>query len=272
MPQFEPENPENAGVIYTSSNDDVASVNAKGQVKANKGGQAIITCQADDGYGAIAVCEVTVVQPVKTLLSPVKIIYVIAGQEKNWNVHILPKDATNTQLEYRCADQEIATIDRNGNVKGLSAGEAVITAIASYGDKKVSVTCKVCVEPNQPIILSDLRKDANQPGRIALTASNMCKQSKITRMDFDVTWYKQYDGDRILRNWEHCSAESFLWAVTSGSKHSSKDITMDIEGIDQAYRLVIRLHRIWFADSNNPNCTYYEYPHDKRPEIEWFAY
>ena len=51
----------NTGVSWSSSNPDVATVNANGLVTAVAGGTCTITCTAKDGGGVVATCLVTVV-------------------------------------------------------------------------------------------------------------------------------------------------------------------------------------------------------------------
>ena len=57
----------NTSVEWTSSDDKVASVSSEGVITANGEGACIITCTAADGYGAVSVCEVTVMQQATSL-------------------------------------------------------------------------------------------------------------------------------------------------------------------------------------------------------------
>ena len=55
-----PEDAENKNLLWESSNDEVAEVNAKGRVIANGIGNCVITCRATDGSGVKAECQVEV--------------------------------------------------------------------------------------------------------------------------------------------------------------------------------------------------------------------
>ena len=57
----------NTDVIWSSSDENVATVSADGIVTAKGEGTCIITCTAADGYGAVSVCEVTVMQQTTSL-------------------------------------------------------------------------------------------------------------------------------------------------------------------------------------------------------------
>ena len=48
-------------------------------------------------------------------------------------------------LEWSSSNNDVATVDADGNVKAIAAGEAIITA-AMNGDKNLAVACKVTVE------------------------------------------------------------------------------------------------------------------------------
>lgn len=61
-----PANATNKGVIWSTSNKNVASVNSSGNVKAVSYGTAIIYCIAKDGNGAIATCTVNVLPATPT--------------------------------------------------------------------------------------------------------------------------------------------------------------------------------------------------------------
>ncbi len=56
----QPENAVNKDVVWSSSDEDIASVTRAGKVSGNEYGTAIITCEAADGSGVLAVCEVIV--------------------------------------------------------------------------------------------------------------------------------------------------------------------------------------------------------------------
>lgn len=57
---------------------------------------------------------------------------------------ILPENATNQQVSWASSDEKVATVDKDGNVKAISEGEAIITAITNDGE--FTDTCKIIVE------------------------------------------------------------------------------------------------------------------------------
>ena len=57
----------NTDVIWSSSDDNVATVSSNGVITAKGEGTCIITCTVADGYGAVSICEVTVMQQATSL-------------------------------------------------------------------------------------------------------------------------------------------------------------------------------------------------------------
>ncbi len=72
-------------------------------------------------------------------------ISVRTGENTQLIVTYSPADATEKTLEWKSSDTDIATVDASGNVKGIKAGYAVVTATAKDGGYTAS--CKVEVNP-----------------------------------------------------------------------------------------------------------------------------
>lgn len=64
------------------------------------------------------------------------------------NATVYPEDAENKTLKWSSSDETIATVDDMGNVTGLKAGNATVTATATDGSG-VTATCTVSVEPTK---------------------------------------------------------------------------------------------------------------------------
>lgn len=62
---------------------------------------------------------------------------------------ITPEDTTCKGLTYYSSDDSIATVSANGNVKGVSPGEAVISAVTSNGIRKEVKITIYEVKPNE---------------------------------------------------------------------------------------------------------------------------
>ena len=140
-----PKDAANKKVTWKSSNAAIASVDANGKVTGVKAGEATITVTTEDG-GKTATCKVTVsdkeikVTGVKLNKSETSL---LVGGNETLTATVLPEDATNQNVTWKSDKPEIATVDANGKVTGVKAGEATITVTTEDGGK--TATCKVTV-------------------------------------------------------------------------------------------------------------------------------
>lgn len=136
---------------WTSSNKKVASVDAKGKVKALKAGTATITGTAADGSKKKVTCKITVKQPVKKVTITPSSAQVTEGQKVKLKVNVSPANASNKKVTWKSNNTSIATVDGNGVVTGKKAGNATITATAADGSgKSASATVNVKAKPVDP--------------------------------------------------------------------------------------------------------------------------
>ena len=143
-----PENATNQKVSWKSSNEAVATVDANGKVTGVKAGEATITVTTEDGgmtatckvYGSTATVAVTGVMLNKTETT------ILEGSSETLVATVLPENATNRNVSWKSSDEAVATVDANGKVTGVKAGEAVITVTTEDGKK--TNTCKVTVKSN----------------------------------------------------------------------------------------------------------------------------
>ena len=141
-----PKDAANKKVTWKSSNAAIASVDANGKVTGVKAGEATITVTTEDG-GKTATCKVTVsdkeikVTGVKLNKSETSL---LVGGNETLTATVLPEDATNQNVTWKSDKPEIASVDANGKVTGVAAGETTITVTTEDGGK--TATCKVTVK------------------------------------------------------------------------------------------------------------------------------
>lgn len=134
-------------LVWSSSDETVATVSQSGLVTAVGGGEANITVSIKDA-NIQSVCKVTVNVPLEGIEAPEDMNLIINSKDSDaLEVELLPKDATDVKLAYESSDEDVATVDENGVVTGVAAGEATITVTNKLGKK---VTCKVEVTEPAP--------------------------------------------------------------------------------------------------------------------------
>ena len=122
--------------IWESSNTKVATVNADGVVSAKGEGEAVITLTTDIGT---AQCVVNVQSGTLTIDQESVTCNVFETIQLNVTK---PEHKATARVSWKSSNSAVASVDSKGNVSGMSAGEAVITASVS-GCKSVECTVKV---------------------------------------------------------------------------------------------------------------------------------
>lgn len=145
----QPGNADNQAVTWSSSDNNIVSVDATGKITANAKGSATITVTTADG-GKTATCTVTVTEPaapIEVTAIALKASTTIAiGDTETLTVTYTPADAnTGKALTWKSDNTTVATVDANGVVKGIAAGKANITA-TSTTNPAITATCAVTVQ------------------------------------------------------------------------------------------------------------------------------
>lgn len=144
LPTILPEDAFDTSVTWTSSNPIVASVDEKGIVSANLKGDAIITASSTDGSNIIAECAVHVDLLVKEIELSEHEIGLEPGETKKLEVTIKPDNAYVKDVYWSSDDEEVASVDQNGNITAKNIGIANITVTTTDGSNQTA-NCRVTV-------------------------------------------------------------------------------------------------------------------------------
>ena len=138
-----PDNATDKGVIFTSSNNAVATVDEQGNVKALSAGSATITATANDKKGANSSIVIKVEEEVTSVtLSPASKTLTVNATEQ-LKATVLP-DTASQKVNYSSNNNAVATVSDTGLVTALKEGTAIITAAATDGSGKYA-TCTITV-------------------------------------------------------------------------------------------------------------------------------
>lgn len=133
-----PENASNQSVIWSSSNEEVATVDEDGKVDALAAGNTTVTVKTVDGDFTDSV-DVKVNAPSVSVES-VKIEgadIVNMGKTITLRAVITPENGEVTETTWSSDNENIATVDENGVVTGVSEGFATIS-VTINGNKTAS--------------------------------------------------------------------------------------------------------------------------------------
>ena len=126
----------NGSFIYAyqwmSSNPEVASVDANGNVTAQSPGTATITALASNGQALR--CAVTVNTDVgKVSLNKKDLLLRTVGSKEALTASVAVADGANVPITWVSSNPGVATVDANGVVTAVADGEAKITALSPEG-------------------------------------------------------------------------------------------------------------------------------------------
>ena len=148
---IEPENATNKNVSWSSSNEEVATVDEDGTVRAVGAGTATITVTTEDG-NKTATCKVTVIVPVERVSLNKSELTLVVGQTEQLIATIEPWNATNKNVSWSSSNEEVATVDEDGTVTAVGAGTATITVTTEDGNKTATCTVTVTLPSEKKII------------------------------------------------------------------------------------------------------------------------
>ena len=148
-PEFTPSYATEQTLTWASSDTTIATVDEQGVVTGVKVGNATISATTTDGSDITATCEVTVKPVVATGIAVEPIAATItAGETTQLNLTITPESATYKTAAWTSSNDAIATVDENGMVTGVAAGQVQITATTVDGTQ-LSATSVVTVLPRK---------------------------------------------------------------------------------------------------------------------------
>ena len=131
-------------VIWTSSDEELATVSEDGTVTALGVGEVIITATSVDNPELVADCIVTITEDVSGLTLNAREKTIKVGEEFLLIPTIRPSDAQNRGVTFTSSDPTIASVDANGLIKGLKGGVVIITV--KTVERGLMATCTITVQ------------------------------------------------------------------------------------------------------------------------------
>lgn len=158
------------GMSYTSSDPNVLTVDENGNITAVGIGTAEVAMSSKDG-------KITTSKVVEVVVTPVSLDMVdriTLTKEKNSKAKleavVQPEDATHVEIEFTSSNEDVATVNSDGEINAIDVGEATITA--SIKETDLTAECVVTVVPDiGSIELSDTSLKLKKDGTAQLTAT-----------------------------------------------------------------------------------------------------
>lgn len=136
----------NRSVTWSSSDENIVTVDEKGVVTAVAPGEAEITVTTADG-GFTDSCHVRVYQPVQSIEITCGDIEVKKGKTAEVTWLLKTANATDYECVWSSSDESVATVDERGIVTGVKKGEATVTlTVINHDGSTVSDSVNVTVK------------------------------------------------------------------------------------------------------------------------------
>lgn len=152
IPTIIPQDAYDQSLVWSSSDETIATVTQDGKITPVSSGVAEIRCTALDGSEVFGSCSVNVVIPVKQIKLPERKITLLLGgteelTQKQLLASVLPENTSYPTVRWVSSDPSIVTVTEDGVATGINAGTATITAYSTDPDStdRIFDTCEVSV-------------------------------------------------------------------------------------------------------------------------------
>ncbi len=192
----------NQNVVWSSSDESVAAVDALGHVTAVSPGYVDITAAAQENPALKAVCRLSV-QPARIRVESISFekteIEIGLYVSMSLTPVITPANATDKSVTWTTSNKNIVSVSRNGVITGLNTGSAVITATTADGGKVATISVLVTAGAALGDLNNDGAANAGDALLVLRAAVGLIKLSDAQAAVADVNGDGEIDaGDAVL--------------------------------------------------------------------------
>lgn len=108
-----------------------------------KPGEVTITVHTESNQDSINVKVLDIDAENITLYYPT---YLVVGKTYNFRCSFFPDNVTQTEIEWQSSDEEVASVDENGNVSALKEGNVTITVICGEATDSAEIAVVPAIE------------------------------------------------------------------------------------------------------------------------------
>lgn len=181
----------NKVITWSSSNDEICSVDDKGNLIAGVPGTAVITATAADGSGISATCIVRVVNPVTSITVEPSTVRLLVGDSQIVTAYVYPEDASIRDVKWTSSNEAVATVDEAGEIFALGTGKCKVTATSMDGNE-IKGICWVYVTP--VINISSLKINSSEIYMLSGKSRKLNVRVRPAINTDDYAWYSSDTG------------------------------------------------------------------------------
>lgn len=216
-----------AVVTWSSSNNEIVTVDETGLVTAVAEGEAEVYAQA--GGVRSSACKVTVepgepvTVPVESVTLSEESLNLLIGDEVELTVEILPEDAEYDGIVWSSSDEAVATVTE-GLVKAIAEGNAEITVTAGGVSDVCEVTVTAPAIPVESVTLSEESLDLLVGDQVELTVEILPEDAEYDK----VVWSSSDEAVVTV-------ADGLVTAIAEGSA----EVTVTVGGVSDVCAVTV---------------------------------
>lgn len=215
--KVEPDGAVDKIITWSSSNEEVATVDFNGNVVAMGIGESVIIASCDN---VSAVCNVTVLPILveSIILSDVDL-SLIEGQKVNLTATVFPEDATNKSIIWSSSDISVATVSSDGVVMAVGVGDVLVTATAADDSGISASTVITCNEAKDYTVTYDFSEPLNLIPAQNVSSDNepVCEVNDVVFTNNNISLVAS-GGNTSPRLWHNYSSNSAELRVYNGGQ------------------------------------------------------
>ncbi|MBQ8051216.1 MAG: Ig-like domain-containing protein [Bacteroidaceae bacterium] len=190
---------DNQNVIWSSSDETVATVSEGGMVTANNEGTCHVIATSEDNPEAADTCVITVIRPVTGVtLSHSEYTLNGVGSAFDLKANVLPENATNKNVKWFSSKESVCTVSNAGRVTAVGEGQSTITVKSEDGGH--TATCKVTVVVEHPVTGVVLNHDAYTLEGIGKSVQLVATIHPENADNKEVTWKSYNESVCVVSN------------------------------------------------------------------------
>lgn len=161
---------------WSSNNEEVATVDEKGEVYAHKSGTATITVTTYDGSVSNS-CEIIVAKPVAGVsIEPAEVELTELGKTVQLTAKIQPEDATNKNVTWKSSNESVCMVSNSGELLTTGYGKTVVLATTEAGN--YVGTCIVTVSEETGIDNTMVSSEVKEVSRFSSQGQRLTAPTK----------------------------------------------------------------------------------------------
>lgn len=185
---FDPVDATDRNAAFSSADESVATVDANGRVRGIAPGTTTVTAQPDEPIPSTQTTIVVADIPATGLSIQPPAEPVRTGSRVLLKATIEPANTTEEELFWSSADESVATVDRYGEVTGVSPGQTTITAVSEQGTVQASAPVEVTARTVMAeLFVSPQGSDTNAGTEAAPFATIGRAQQEVRALNDDMT-------------------------------------------------------------------------------------